>query len=311
MAHPMNHVRQSKIEHSRVGHITRGYKSGGAVKHSDEKQDRKLVKSMIDKAIHPEGAKSKHRMDRPHRAKGGRVGKKKGNAATIVNVITGGHPAGGAVPPGPPPPPMGIAGPPPGGMAPPPMAAKPPMPMPPPGAGGPSGMPMRAKGGRVGRSEGGRLPSPAQIVATNRSRPVPTTKETRDAMDAIGKAVQGPMGRAKGGRVQTPTGTGVAPINNSSKKTSGSSVFNASTRNGTQVSDGDGNNKDDSKNIGRGRVVTFASGGKVKRFYASGGKVESPEGVSKASMLPGGSGGGKGRLAKERRAERVYAGPLK
>ena len=260
MSHPFAKHRQTAVEHSRVGHITKGYKSGGAVKHSDAKQDRKLIKSMIDKAIHPEGAKSKHRMDRPHRAKGGSVKKKGNTAKTIVNVITGGHPAGGAVPPGPPPPPMGIAGPPPGGM-PPPMAAKPPM-MPPPGAGGPPGAP-----------------------------PMPM--------------------RASGGRVQTPTGTGVAPMNNSSKKTSGSPVFNASTRNGTQVSDGDGNNKDDSKNIGRGRVVTFASGGKVKRFYAKGGRVESPDGVAKASMLPGGSGGGKGRLAKERRAERVYAGPAR
>jgi len=261
VSHPFSEHRQTKVEHSRVGHITRGYKSGGAVKHSDEKQDRKLIKGMIDKAIHPEGAKAKHRMDRPHRAKGGRV--KKGNAKTIINVITGGHPAGGAVPPGPPMappgPPMGIAGPPPGGMPPPPMAAKPPMPMPPPGAGGPPGMPMRASGGRV----------------------------------------------------QTPTGSGVSPINNSSKKTSGTPVFNASTRSGTQVSDGDGNNKDDSKDMNRGRVVTFASGGKVKSFYAKGGRVESPDGVAKASMLPGGSGGGKARLAKEHRAERNYARPAR
>ncbi len=305
----MNHVRQSKIERSRVGHITKGYKSGGAVKHSDEKQDRKLVKSMIDKAIHPEGHKAKHRMDRPKRAKradggpvkpgtpesqlaeaqrrhdeatksgrsstltgqlygvqregrakGGRV--KKGNAKTIVNVITGGHPAGGAVPPGPPPPPMGIAGPPPGGMAPPPMAAKPPMPPMGPGAGGPPGGP-----------------------------PMPL--------------------RAKGGRVQTPTGSGVSPINNSSRKTNGSPVYNASTRNGTQVSDGDGNNKDDSKDVGRGTPITFKSGGRVRSFYAKGGKVEAPQGVSAASKLPGGSGGGKGRLAKEHRAERDYARPAR
>ena len=117
--------------------------------------------------------------------------------------------------------------------------------------------------------------------------------------------------RASGGRVQTPTGSGVAKMRDTAKKTNGSPVYNASTRAGTQVSDGDGNNKDDSKDIGRGRVVTFASGGKVKRFFAKGGRVESPDGVAKASMLPGGSGGGKGRLAKERRAERVYAGPLK
>ncbi len=280
MAHPFAEHRQTKKEHSRVGHITKAYKSGGAVKHSDEKQDRKLVKSMIDKAIHPEGHKSKHRMDRPkrarggnvthgaeaeremakmeresHRAKGGRVGK--GRAKTIVNVITGGHPAAGAVPPGPPmapppAPPMGVA---PAGMAPP-MEAKPPM-MPLPGAGGPPGMPMRAKGGRV----------------------------------------------------QTPSGSGTAEDSGTSRKTGGSPVFNASTRNGTQVSHDDG--KGDLKDIGRGKPITFKSGGRVRHFYAKGGKVESPEGIAPATKMPGGGGGGKGRLFKERRAERDYAKPAR
>jgi hypothetical protein len=260
VAHPFSEHRQTHVEHSRVGHITKAYKSGGAVKHSDEKQDRKLVKSMIDKAIHPEGHKAKHRMDRPKRAKGGAVKKKGNTARTIVNVITGGHPAGGAVPPGPPPPPMGIAGPPPGGMAPPPMTGKPPMPPMGPGAGGPPGG----------------LPMPL---------------------------------RAKGGRVQTPTGSGVAPESSHSKDPHGSPVFNASLRSGTKVSHS--GNKDDGKDLDRGRVVTFASGGKVKSFYAKGGRVESPEGIAPASRLPGGSGGGKGRLAKEHRAERDYARPAR
>ena len=53
----------------------------------------------------------------------------------------------------------------------------------------------------------------------------------------------------------------------------------------------------DGPDIARRRVVTFWAGG----------KVESPKGVAKATKLPGGSGGGEARLAKERRAERDYA----
>ncbi len=220
MSHPFDEHRQTKVEHSRVGHITKAYAKGGAVKHSDEKQDRKLVKSMIDKAIHPEGKKAKHRMDRPHRAKGGRV--KKGNAKTIVNVITGGHPAAGAVPPGPPPPPMGIAGPPPGG---PPVAAKPPM-MPPPG-----GAPM--------------------------------------------------IGRAKGGRVNQ-----------------GSAVYEEGKSSGTQVQHSDGKGTANRpENLNRKKVITFASGGRVRRFEAT-------DKISPATKLPGGGGGGEARLAKAHRAAR-------
>jgi hypothetical protein len=242
VAHPFSEHRQTRVEHSRVKHITKAYKSGGAV-HKDEKQDRKLIKGMIDKAIHPEGHKSKHRMDRPKRAKGGRV---KGNSKTIINVITGGHPAAGAVPP----PPMGVAGPPPGAAMPPPVAAKPPMPSAGPGVPPGAPMPMRAKGGRV-------------------------------------------------------------------HKPHGSHVWNESVKHGTQVQHTDG--KDDGKDIGRGRVVTFRTGGKVsgKGGYgptqmptrAKGGRVESGDKIAPATKLPGGSGGGEARLAKARRAVHDYHGP--
>lgn len=239
MSHPFAQHRQTAKEHSRVGHITKGYAKGGAV-HEDAKQDRKLIKKMMKSELHADGDKSKHRMDRPKRAKGGRV--KKGNAKTIVNVITGGHPAGGAIPPMPAPP-MGVA---PAGAMPAPAVVPHPMPMPPPGAGpgGPAPMPMRAKGGRVNQ---------------------------------------------------------------------GSPVYEEGKRNGTQVQHRDG--KDDQKDIGRRRVVTFMAGGRVKKSdggdcgpqmptRAKGGRVESPDGVAKATMLPGGGGGGEARLAKAHRAER-------
>jgi hypothetical protein len=141
VAHPMNHARAHHVEKSRVGRLTKGYKSGGAVKEIGKKS--LSLHKEEHKAIHAEGDGSKHRMDRPKRAKGGKV-KGKSNAKTVVNVITG-HPGGGAAPP--PMAPPGLAGamaPPP--VAPPPMGVKPPMPgpgMPPPG------MPMRKRGGAV------------------------------------------------------------------------------------------------------------------------------------------------------------------
>lgn len=148
MAHPYAGHKQTSVEHRRVGHITKGYASGGAVRgYSDDDSKVRKMSPSLEKEVNPEGGVAKHRMDRPGRAKGGKV-KGKHNAKTIVNVITGGHPAGGAVPPMPmAPPPAGLAG---AVLPPPPMAAKPPM-MPPPGPpmGGPPPMPMRAKGGRV------------------------------------------------------------------------------------------------------------------------------------------------------------------
>jgi hypothetical protein len=272
MSHPMNHARQHHVEKSRVSHLTKGYKSGGAVRHS-EAEDKKPGKKKAKADLHADGEKSKHRADRPHRAKGGKV-KGKSNAKTVVNVITGGHPAGGAVPPMPVPPPPGIGG----AAMPPPMAAKPPMPPmgPPPGAGGlppggPPPMPMRAKGG---------------------------------AVKSIGMDV--------GTKVQHQRGKG------------------------------------DLEQLGRGKQVTFKSGGRVRSFYAKGGTVKnitdpgvsdrlhmgnkfkaSPkeirgqdsdttcdptmrarggrigrDAIAPATKLPGGSGGGEARIAKAHREAR-------
>lgn len=67
-------------------------------------------------------------------------------------------------------------------------------------------------------------------------------------------------------------------------------AWNTGVNAGTQVQHSPG--KSDTANIARGKPVT----------YKTGGKVESPDGVAPATILPGGSGGGKARLAKERRA---------
>lgn len=63
----------------------------------------------------------------------------------------------------------------------------------------------------------------------------------------------------------------------------------------------------DIANMNRKRVVTFNTGGGVKSFMAGGGvkgvvmKGGTPATADKDSKLPGGSGGGLGRLAKIRK----------
>src|ERR1700732_4307740 len=88
MAHPFHEHRQHKVEHSRVGHITRGYASGGGVGHSDEKQDRKLFKKLMkeEDSQEVEGGSVKERMDRPGRAgrkRGGKGMKRGGGGETV------------------------------------------------------------------------------------------------------------------------------------------------------------------------------------------------------------------------------------
>lgn len=61
---------------------------------------------------------------------------------------------------------------------------------------------------------------------------------------------------------------------------------------GTQVQHSDG--KNDGGKMYRGKPIT----------YASGGRIEAPQGVAPATKMPGGSGGGEGRLAKAHRAKR-------
>jgi hypothetical protein len=118
-------------------------------------------------------------------------------------------------------------------------------------------------------------------------------------------------------------------------------AWNEGLKAGTPVQHRDG--KSDGKDIGRGKVVTFKTGGGVIKTFraggggvgqtsgssgpgatykptykrtkeplvpsmarAMGGKIEAPKGVESASKLPGGAGGGEARLAKEHRAARDY-----
>jgi hypothetical protein len=98
MSHPYQHVREHHIERERVHRIAgehephRDYEhvyhraSGGRVHHEDEAEDRVVVKSMVKPAaLMAHGAHAKHRADKAHRAKGGRV-KHKGKTVVNVNV---------------------------------------------------------------------------------------------------------------------------------------------------------------------------------------------------------------------------------
>ena len=267
MAHPYAAHRQTKVEKSRVGHICKGYASGGAVK-SIGKKSLSLHKSE-HKALDAEGGHAKHRMDRPKRAKGGRV--KKGNARTIVNVITGGHPAGGAVPSGPPmappPSPMGVA---PAGMAPP-MAAKPPMPMPPTGA--PPGMPMRAKGGAV------------KSIGMDVGTKVQHVRGTGD-LDQLDRG--NPVTFKSGGRVR-------------SFFARGGNVKDKSDRGEKDRLHFSPKEKPTSAGI-------YKADSNTTKERARGGSVMADK-VAPATKLPGGGGGGEARLVKAHRAARDYHGP--
>ena len=149
MAHPFEEHKNHKVAKQRVGHILKGYAHGGAVVHQERASGGAVAAR--SEALRAEGKSAPHRVDR---AKGGRV---KGTTVNVMVAPQGGGgeakpvpvpvPAGGP-PPGMPPPGLG-AGPPPGPVVP----ARPPIIAP--GAGGPPGgmppgMPMRAKGGRVG-----------------------------------------------------------------------------------------------------------------------------------------------------------------
>lgn len=208
MAHPYAEHRQDKVEKSRAASMTKGYASGGAVKGSaqvppdQQTDDQKkalndAMNSMGQKKaggrVH--GGKSKSRLDRPHRAKGGRT-----NGKTNVNIIIAGKgddkqavpvpvPAPAAAAPVPPPrPPMM----PPGG---------PPMP---PGAMPPG---MHASGGRVKRASGGAVKSGPTWDEGRRNGTQVTHSDGKNDTALIDHS-RAKLTRQKGGRVEMGSGMG-------------------------------------------------------------------------------------------------------
>ena len=148
MAHPYSKHNEAAAGKAKAASMTKGYKKGGAV-HSDEAQDRKLIKSMMDKEEKSEpkveGKASGGRLDKFARG-GGTKGKGKHKGGNHVNVVIaaphGSPPGMGAAPADP----AGGLPPPPGGGLPP----GPPMGMPPGGPPGmPPGQPPMKRGGRA------------------------------------------------------------------------------------------------------------------------------------------------------------------
>ena len=224
MSHPMNNLRDHKVQHSRVKDITAAC-GGGMARGGDVAQDKSMISRMVKKsALRATGGAVTARADRPGRAWGGRTGKKggkkKGKSGHTVNVIVAPHsqPSAPAMPPRPPMAPPGVAGgaPP---MPPRPMVPPPPGPMggPPPGGAMPPGvptpMPMRKSGGKVTSANAGigkgrttiqrDFPSNKQDTK-NIGRGSVITKKTGGPISSAAHGQMGPKfgGGARGGKAK-------------------------------------------------------------------------------------------------------------
>jgi len=175
------------------------------------------------------------------------------------------------------------------------------------GAAGPPGMPppgiratggrAYAKGGAVKRADGGDVSELSRWVGKVKLRdkmggkpPWTALKTQRDPISAQDE-MRGQMQRSQDISDAVP------------RRAKGGAVKSVGMHVGTKVSHDLG--KNDTADIGRKRVVTFMAGGRVAR--KAGGRIEASNAVEPATKLPGGSGGGKARLAKERRGHRDYA----
>lgn len=232
MAHQFNQHRNHKVERSRVDTLTKGYASGGGVKHSDEPADKRLVRKMVKStALKLHGGAVGQRSDKRNRAAGGMVPtatKKSKGANVTVNVISGAGQDKPAMPPIVPPPMM----PPKPPMAPPSAA------VPPPGMGGP-GLPpppapvMRADGGKVEKAG-------AQRRLAEQNVPLPPRDPRKLSPDAKGQINVGSgVGYNKGGKI---------------KRADGGSVSDASQ--GKTPVQPQNTKEAELKSTGRGKVIT-------------------------------------------------------
>lgn len=100
--------------------------------------------------------------------------------------------------------------------------------------------------------------------------------------------------RAKGGRIEAPEHDATTYRAKGGKVKSGP-AWEEGLKHGTQVSHRKAK-AIDIENMDRPKPITYAKGGKACR--ARGGRIESDYKVDKATRLPGGGGGGAGRLSK-------------
>lgn len=257
MSHPHQEHRAHKHERARVHDLVgvheevRGHHQrarGGHVSHSDEAEDKAIVRKMVKKkALRADGGAVKARSDKaPRRARGGKVHHGKGHSKTNVNVIVA--PGAGKAP---------MAG---VGAAPPPMAAAPPMPprppMAPPTAPGPGAVGLPGPGGMPMRKHGGKVESDHHIESRGTSH----LSSKRKGGHLFGKANMNKLSTANGDLYGDSHMKGYATGGSVADKRG---VTGIGTRTPIQHS----GNKSDTQNIGRGPVITRATGGPI---YADG-----------------------------------------
>lgn len=288
MAHPFAGHRQSKVEHSRVAKMTKGYASGGSV-HGDEAEDKALIKKTVKKAaLRATGGSVKARADRPARASGGRV------KPVTVNVVVapqggkddaglaGAPPMPPGPPPGPPMPPPGAGGPPPGGP-----------PMPPPG--------MHSSGGRAYAKGGAVKTGPAYEEGKRNGTQVSHTDSKQIVKDNMNR--RKPITYASGGKVRA------TPIIDEMEKAAELGSVIATGGASARIADESRKGRDRRNERVKDTNEREASG---ESMYARGGAIDAPKG--KKGMAPNfhaGARGGNARLQKEKRAAKNYHKPIK
>jgi hypothetical protein len=190
--------------------------------------------------------------------------------------------------------------------------------------------PMRAKGGRVGKNKKGAThvnvivngghPSPTPVPVPMAPPPMggpapPPPAGLGGPAPGMGGPPMPPPGmppRKRGGRL-TSDGHTAKPMRAKGGSVKSGPAWEEGKKAGTQVQHSDGKGTTNTKaNLDRGRVVTFATGGGVVSFRASGGRTEAPgPGKGMGPDLEAGSISGEARLEKAGRARSRYAKGMK
>jgi len=156
--------------------------------------------------------------------------------------------------------------------------------------------PYRARGGKVGK----KATTVVNVITGGQQQPAPPPPPMPPpAAMAPPPPPPGPPMPPPGAMAGPPPGAG-GPPPGMPMRASGGGVKSKGMDVGTKVQHTKAKAVDIA-NMNRKRVVTFATGGGVVSFKASGGGVTFKAGADPKSKLPGGAGGGAGRLAKARK----------
>lgn len=164
--------------------------------------------------------------------------------------------------------------------------------------------PQRASGGKVSKKGGTTV---VNVITGGQQQPAPPPMIPPGAMPPGPPPGPPPGAMPPPGAGGPPPGLGGPPGGPPMPmRARGGGVKAIGMKVGTKVQHSEANT--DPKNMNRKRVVTFNTGGGVKTFMAGGAvkgvvmKGGTPSTADKGSKLPGGAGGGEGRLAKARKA---------